>query len=184
MKSILALLIGLACISAASAAEFQSLFNGKDLTGWHIMNDVTAEVVDGNLRIVKGMGWLRSDKEYGDFVFECEWRALEEKYDSGFYLRAGMEGKPWPTDTWQVNLRFDMVGALCGHGKLTPSAPTVPVNEWVKSRIEAKGRKLKLSVNGQKTWEYDGYDRVKGYLGIQVENRAFDFRNLRIRPLR
>jgi hypothetical protein len=87
------------------AGKWESLFNGKDLTGWRPVHDVTFEVKDGNLRLVKGMGWLRTEKEYGDFILEFEWRALDEKYDSGFFLRSGLDGKPWPTDGWQVNLR-------------------------------------------------------------------------------
>lgn len=83
----------LACVAptARSAeAEWTTLFNGKDLTGWTGVNDVSFEVKDGNLRLVKGMGWLRAEKEYGDFVLELEFRALEEKYDSGIYFRSGL----------------------------------------------------------------------------------------------
>ena len=74
-------------IGAANEGQWASLFNGKDLTGWTAVHDVTFEVKDGNLRLVKGMGWLRTEKEYGDFILEFEWRALEEKYDSGMFLR-------------------------------------------------------------------------------------------------
>ncbi len=131
------------------------------------------------------MGWLRSEKEYGDFIFEAEWKALEEKYDSGFFFRCIKDGKPWPTDGWQVNLRYDRLGGLVrGYANVVPSeTEKMPVNQWVKFRLEVRGKKCTLFVNGEKAWEYDKIDRNRGYLGIQIEDKSFDFRNLRIREL-
>jgi len=165
--------------------EWVSLFNGKDLTGWRIVHDAAFEVVDGNLRLVKGMGWLRTEKEYKDFILEFEWRALVDKYDSGIFLRAGLEGKPWPKDGWQVNLRYDALGGLVkGFRPVVPAEnPKMPLNQWVKFRLEVKGKRVTLDVNGERAWEFDALDADKGCLGIQAEDRAFDFRNLRIQEL-
>ena len=167
------------------ASPWVSLFNGKDLTGWAPVNDVTFEVRDGNLRLVKGMGWLRTEKEYRDFILELEWRALVEKYDSGIFVRVGLEGKPWPTDGWQVNLRYDGLGGLVrGTRSVVPAeTPKLPVNQWVKFRLEVKGKKISLKVNGELAWEDEVLDRDQGYIGIQAENFAFDFRNIRIQEL-
>jgi hypothetical protein len=166
-------------------AKWVSLFNGKDLKGWAPVNDVTFEVKDGNLRLVKGMGWLRTEKQYKDFIFECEWRALEPQYDSGLFLRAGLEGKPWPKDGWQVNLSAGALGALVkGYKTMVPSeTPRKPVNQWVKVRIEVKGKKAKLIVDGEDAWTSDLIDAERGYLGIQAENKSFDFRNIRVQEL-
>jgi hypothetical protein len=180
----------LLCLGAwapVQAAEegWENLFNGKDLTGWKGVNDVTFEVVEGNLRLVKGMGWLRTEKEYSDFVLEFEWRALEAQYDSGIYVRAGLEGKPWPSDGWQVNLRYDALGGLVKgyQSKVPAETPRLPLNKWVKMRIEVRGQEITLDVDGERAWEYKAVDAVKGYIGIQAENKSFDFRNLRVRPL-
>jgi len=183
-------LAGWAVVFTVSSAEPQaspwvSLFNGKDLTGWAPVNDVTFEVRDGNLRLVKGMGWLRTEKEYRDFILELEWRALVEKYDSGIFVRVGLEGKPWPTNGWQVNLRYDGLGGLVrGARSVVPAeTPKLPVNQWVKFRLEVKGKKISLKVNGELAWEDEVLDRDQGYIGIQAENFAFDFRNIRIQEL-
>ncbi|MCU0782684.1 MAG: DUF1080 domain-containing protein [Verrucomicrobia bacterium] len=93
------------CLVAAHAAvaadepkdaNWQSLFNGKDLTGWSPVHDVTFVVTNSNLQLVKGVGWLRTRKQFSDFIFEVEWRALVPGYDSGFFIRAGLDGEPWP----------------------------------------------------------------------------------------
>ncbi len=162
--------------------EPTSLFNGKDLAGWVAVHDPVFVVTNGSLRLVTGMGWLRTEKQYKDFTLDLEWRALENGYDSGIFLRAGLEGKPWPKDGWQVNLLGAALGGLVkGTRTIVPAeTPRLPLNEWVKFRIEVKGKKVKLSVNGEAAWEYEGIDAEEGYLGIQAENKAFEFRNIRI----
>ncbi len=159
-----------------------SLFNGQDLRGWAPVHDVTFEVKDGNLRLVKGMGWLRTEKQYKNFVLEFEWRALDEGYDSGIFVRADLEGKPWPTEGWQLNLLYSQIGSLVkGRRTVVPSeTPRVPLKQWVKFRIEVQGSTIKLNVDGEDAWESDKLDAERGFIGIQAENKAFDFRNIRI----
>jgi hypothetical protein len=166
----------------STPGPWQSLFNGQDLKGWLPVHDVTFEVKDGNLRLVKGMGWLRTERAYKDFILEFEWRALEEQYDSGIFLRAGLEGKPWPKDGWQLNLRYNQIGGLVkGYRTVVPAEnPKAPVNQWVKMRVEVRGTRVKLVVDGEEAWETDKLDAAQGYVGIQAENKAFDFRNIRI----
>lgn len=166
--------------------KWQSLFNGHDLKGWVPVHDVTFQVKDGNLRLVKGMGWLRTERQFKDFVLEFEWRALVEEYDSGIFLRAGLDGKPWPKDGWQLNLSYKQVGALVkGYKTVVPAeTPKQPVNQWVKFRVEVKGNKVKLNVDGEDAWESDKLDAESGYVGIQAEDRSFDFRNIRIMELK
>jgi hypothetical protein len=172
-------------LGAADSAPWETLFNGRDLQGWKPEHDVTFTVNDGNLRLVKGMGWLRTEKQYQDFILEFDWRALEEKYDSGVFIRAGLEGKPWPNDGWQVNLRYDALGGLVkGYRPVVPAeTPKMPLNKWVHFRLEVRGKKVTLDVDGERAWEYDGLDRESGYLGIQAENKSFDFRNLKLQEL-
>ncbi len=180
-----ALLATSAPISHAADAPWLPLFNGKDLQGWVPMNDVTFQVVDGNLRLVKGMGWLRTEKQYKDFILEFEWRALDEKYDSGIYFRAGLQGKPWPDGGWQINLRHDALGGLVkGYTSMVPSeTDRKPLHQWVKVRLEVRGPWTTLTVDGEQAWKSDKVDATQGYLGIQAENKSFDFRNLRIQEL-
>lgn len=185
------LLASLAITSPSNAAEgpdngkWQTLFNGKDLKGWAPVHDVSFIVTNGNLRLVNGMGWLRTEKQYTNFIFEAEWRALVPGYDSGFFIRAGLEGKPWPTNGWQVNLARTALGALVKGYKTVIPAETapMPLNQWVKFRIEVRERTISLDVNGERAWKFNELDVASGYLGIQAENKAFDFRNIRVQEL-
>jgi hypothetical protein len=171
-----------------SGHEMVSLFNGKDLAGWIPMNNVVFTVTNGCIHMSKASGWLRSEKPYTNFVFEAEWRALETNYNSGFFLRAGLEGKPFPTDVWQVNPKESALGSLMKGSKTVVAFPTTPGPrtpplEWVTFRMEARGTKLMLEINGKQAWQFEQFDAGSGYLGLQAEGRPFEFRNLRIQEL-
>jgi hypothetical protein len=183
----------LICILFASTAladdsgnsHWTSLFNGKDLAGWVTMNDAAFVATNGVLHLDKSTGWLRTEKAYADFALEVEWRALETNYNGGIFIRAGLEGTPYPTNAWQINLKETALGQLLrGKPEVLPSTtPKLPVNEWVKFHIEARGTTLTLDVNGQRAWEFDKLDADRGYIGIQAENKRFEFRNLRVQEL-
>ncbi|MBI5383287.1 MAG: DUF1080 domain-containing protein [Verrucomicrobia bacterium] len=172
--------------AADQDGPWEPLFNGKDLAGWVPVHDVKFEVKEGHLQLVRGMGWLRTEKEYGDFVLELEWRALVNQYDSGVFIRSGKDGKPWPDGGWQVNLRYDrLCGLVKGYKAIVPSeTEKKPLNQWVKLRLEVKGKKVTCFVEGEKAWEYSELDRDKGFIGFQAEEKAFDFRNIRVRELK
>jgi hypothetical protein len=190
MKMLAAIMIA-ASIAAAFAADkpagekWESLFNGKDLSGWVPVNQGTFVVTNGNLRLVGGMGWLRTEKQYSDFILEAEWRALVPQYNSGFFVRAGLKGEPWPDGVWQVDLQSGALGALVkGARTVVPAeTPRMPLNQWVKFRIEARGTRITLEVDGERAWESDKLDTDRGYIGLQAEGKAFEFRNIRVQEL-
>jgi hypothetical protein len=179
------ILLASVAFGANAGDKWEPLFNGKDLTGWTVMNDAAFTVTNGVIHLDKSTGWLRTDREYTNFVFEAEWRGLETNYNSGFYIRAGLDGKPHPTNAWQVNLKQSALGQLLrGKPEVLPSkTPEFPANEWVTFRMEARGKKLTLDVNGKRAWEFDKLDVDHGYIGIQAESRPLDFRNLRVREI-
>ena len=82
-------------------------------------------------------------------------------------------------------MRYNMLGGLVRDNKtLVPAEiPKLPINKWHKMRIEVKGKKAKLIINGEDNWTTDLIENEKGFLGIQVENYKFDFRNIRIQEL-
>jgi hypothetical protein len=167
-------------------SKWVSLFNGKDLSGWVIVNDGAFMVTNGVLRVERSMGWLRTEKQYADFVLEAQWRALETNYNSGFFVRAGLEGKPFPDNAWQVNLKESSLGSLLkGRDTVLPSkTPKFPINEWVTFRMEVRGKTLTLDVNGARAWEFNDLDADHGYIGIQAEGKSLDFHRLRVQELK
>jgi len=185
--SMVSLLLVVAFFSSSAMAQedWIELFNGKNLNGWSYVHDVSFDVHDGNMRLIKGMGWLRSDQLYDDFIMEFECKALVEKYDSGFFFRSSITGKPWPDTGFQVNLRSDAMAYLVRgyRAMLKPKLEEIPMGEWMKLRLESKGEEARLELNGKKIWEADFIEPEMGLIGIQAENRAFEFRNMRLQEI-
>ncbi len=185
--------IVLVCVFMASTVyssdkDWIHLFNGEDLTGWTIMNQAEFDVHDGNLRFITGMGWLRTDRLFDDFILEWECKALVDKYDSGIFIRSSLEGNPWPDTSLQINLRYDGLGTLVRGRRavLKPDLDPISKDEWMKFRLKAEGYNGSLELNGEELWKTDVLDMIeleRGLIGIQAENRSFEFRNIRLQPI-
>ena len=187
MKSCaLALLASLALTGAARAQQPVSLFDGKTLQGWKVVT-CEAEVVDGAILLKAGNGFLQAEKDYGDFVFECDWTALNTNmWDSGVYFRAGdPEGKfPWPKQH-QVNMRRGQEGAIGGADKAKAASLYKP-GDWNHFTLTVKGKTASLEFNGEKAWTRDGIEPAKGHLCLQAEvpgGGQFLFKNITITEL-
>lgn len=168
-----------------SAFAEEALFNGRDLSGWKPMSSGKFYVTNEVVRAEGGKGWLRTDRMFTNFIFEVEWRGLETNYNSGIFVRTPLEGNPWATNVWQVNLKQSAMGELLeGSQKMVPvNAPKLPAGEWVKFRVEARSRELTLDVNGQRAWKFSEFTPTSGHIGLQAEGKTFEFRNLRITEL-
>lgn len=169
----------------ADKGEFETIFNGKDLTGWVVTGCVT-DVEDGALVIKDGNGFVRYDKELTDFVLEIEWKPLRDKeYDSGIYFRAPMPtDQPWP-DRYQINLKQGDEGNLIG-SKTARSEGLAKPGEWNKFVLRVEGKTASLEINGKPAWTTDEIEPAKGYIGIQVEvpgGGQYQFRNIRLKTL-
>ena len=78
------------------ADEFEPLFDGKSLAGWQLMNGAKFSAADGVLKHNGGLGWLRSDKQYSNFILQLELRFLKAKQDGGVLSDRGPRGRTGP----------------------------------------------------------------------------------------
>lgn len=118
-------LAGATCLATrARAADWVSLFNGRDLAGWHVSaktghsqasKHATGgkwEVVDGALTgsqdIPGNGGIILTDTQYGDFEVALEMRN-DFGPDSGLFLRSTEEGK-----AYQAMIDYHAGGNLMG----------------------------------------------------------------------
>jgi len=162
------------------------LFNGKDLTGWVVMNKAEWAVEEGALTLTGkgGNGWLRSEKMVKDFELSIEWKTTGEKYDSGIYVRALEKGDPWPRVGTQINLLKGREGEGVGLKEAPGKPDLIKAGDWNQFVIRVQGRTIKLSINGKDAWSTEHPSPKEGYLGIQAEGVRFQFRNIRLTPLK
>jgi hypothetical protein len=179
---------------AAVEPGFTSLFNGKDLSGWHVMNNGRFSVRDGVILLDRGAGWLRSDKQYKDFELRMDLRFVSKEADSGIFIRAGLEGKNWPDRNYQVQTMDNLT--ICNISAKILAKPTVkkdveklkkvmkPTGEWQTYVIVARGPHAEISLNGERITVAEGLADQLGYIGIQGEGGVLEFKYIRIKELK
>src|SRR5262245_18036373 len=140
--------------------------------GWVVRewNDVSKAAPEGTQWIVKNGvlqpgqkrgTWLISEREYADFILEFAIK-LTERGNSGVALRAPMNGDP-AFDGMELqfaDLRYnpDAKDSELTGGIYRAVAPTKQVYkplEWNKCRIELRGVRLKVILNGETIQDID-----------------------------
>jgi hypothetical protein len=134
------------------------LFNGKDLTGWRLINEKQVngfKVVDGVLvtdPVQKegephvSYGNLRTDKEFEDFNLKLEVN-IPAGSNSGVYLRGMYEIQV--VDSYKKDLDPHNMGAV--YSRITPStAAEKPAGEWQTLDITLCQRHATVILNGVK----------------------------------
>ncbi len=164
-----------------------ALFDGKTLNGWTLVT-CEAEVDGGDILIKAGNGLVQTERKYGNFILEFDWKALRDaKWDSGVYFRydAIPPKRPWPA-RYQVNLRQGMEGNL-DDLKGAKSEGLVKDGQWNRFKLTVRGSKASLEINGKPAWEADGLgEPATGYIALQAEvpgGGQYRFKNIYLTEL-
>jgi len=165
-----------------------ALFDGKTLDGWTVLK-CEATAGDGEILIQAGNGLIQTEKQYGDFILDFEWKALrDDKWDSGVYFRyeSVPEGRPWPP-RYQVNLRQGMEGNV-GALKEARSEGLVKIGQWNQFKLTVRGTTAALEMNGKPAWTADGLSGPEtGFIALQAEvpgGGKHRFRNIYLTELK
>lgn len=171
-------------------AGFVPMFNGKDFSGWQFGKSYGLpepqpknwKVEDGVIKLSGGGSpHLGSQWDYDDFDMRFQWRAMREKYNSGFFIRSRRK-----VGNNQINLAKGGEGRFIG-GKLKGSKPVPrlqkPAKEWNEWRVLVVGDKVKFWCNGQPAWEGTAFQTKRGHIGLQAEGAPLEFRRLRIKEI-
>ena len=155
-------------------------------------------VQDGTLTSKGARGcWLMSEKEYGDFILEYEFK-LGPRGNSGCALRAPMKGDPAfdGMEMQMADFRYneqakdsELTGGI--YRALAPKKQIYKPEEWNRVRIELIGSKLNVQLNGETIQDadlstqatavkrHDGSDAPalkdrprKGHIGFQELSRG------------
>lgn len=155
--------------------------------------------------------WLMSEKEYGDFILEFEFK-LGERGNSGCALRSPMRGDP-AFDGMELQMADVCYNPQAKDSELTaglyravaPTRQAYRPTEWNRYQITLRGEHLKVVLNGETVQDinlgeqsqpvkrHDGSDAPpikdrprRGHIGFQELSRGGDhvqIRNARIQVL-
>lgn len=197
--------------TAGNEAGFVSIFNGKDLTGWRLVNGKgRGYVVDADHTLecpADGGGNLLSEKEYSNFILRFDFK-LTPGANNGVGIRAPFEGdaayqgmeiqilddedpqyKGWLRPEQHHGSVYDLIPARVGFRK--------PVGEWNSEEIYANGPHIRVTVNGviildssldiirepEVLKKHPGVRRTSGHVGFLGHGSQLWFRNIRIKQL-
>ncbi|MEZ6068980.1 MAG: DUF1080 domain-containing protein [Pirellulales bacterium] len=181
----------------------EPIFNGRDLTGWHVTPDHKSEfsVTDeGYLHVVNGSGQLESEGEYDDFALQLEVIANGKHLNSGIFFRS-IPGLFWQGYESQIQNGYEdgdrTVPSDFGTGGIyrRQKARRVVASDfkWFAKTIVATGPHMAVWVNGFQVSDWtderpphenprEGLRTEPGTLSIQGHDPTTDlmFRNIRI----
>lgn len=167
-----------------------TLFNGKDLSGWHVVQGNNEwKVEDGILRNLKVGGNLVTDQKFDDFKLHIEFR-YAPRGNSGVYLRGRYEVQVLDGTAEEPDSHLQ--GGI--YGFLTPSEiVTNGANEWQTYDITLVGRQVTIVINGKTVISQqaipgitggalDSDEGEPGPIFLQGDHTPVDYRNIVITP--
>jgi len=183
-------------------AEPVSLLQGEGLEGWTVVgeayydregDDVVGRVPEGGLA---RNSFLRTDRLYGDFVFDVE-LLVEVPGNSGIQFRSaqrengrvyGYQAEIDPSKrSWSGGVYDEARRGWLDDLKDDPAGRAAfRVDDWNHYRIEAIGEHLRVWVNGVLTADLHDGESPEGFFALQVhggKQGSFRWRNPRIREI-
>ena len=168
--------------NVAAAQSWESLFNGKDLTGWHTQPGGEWQVVDGvivgtSASSERRHGLLVSDREFTNFILRAKFRVHEG--NSGLYFRAEETNTNVAVRGFQAEVdRSSAVGGLyetAMRGWVRKPSPDVVEKilthgEWISITVTAIDDDVTVSLNGTTVTELlgDKESLKKGRIALQL----------------
>jgi hypothetical protein len=177
-----------------NAAEPVVLFDGKSLEGWKTTGaddcwQVKDAVIVGKSNEKKQGSVLWTKEVFTDFVLEAEFR-FSGQIDSGFFLRNESEQIQLGVSR---SLKRDMTcSPYIGKKGIYPVEAVgvdalLKTGEWNKIKIEVKGKKYIVTLNGKQVLDYTTDEALeKGPVGLQLHpgvDMEISFRNLTLTAL-
>jgi lysophospholipase L1-like esterase len=205
--------VSVPAVAASVPQGFTPIFNGKDLSGWHISKTnhhgttpdwkVANGVLTGSQNPSGKGGILLTDKRYRNFEVYAEINP-DWGCDGGLFLRSSEKG-----EAYQVLLDYREGGTLFGvYGERLQNVPTHSIAEWekyykkgewnsVRARIQGDIPRITVWVNGEQvtswsdTANHAAGNAVDGMIAVQVhggnkiwkEGGQHRFRNIAVREL-
>jgi hypothetical protein len=167
---------------------WQSLFNGKDLKGWKQLNgqakyEVKNGTIVGTSILNTPNSFLTTEKDYGDFIFECEVK-VDNKLNSGIQIRSlstpeyqngrvhGYQVEIDPSDRAYSGGIYDEArrGWLYPLDINPEGKKAFKKEQWNSYRIEAIGNTIRTFINGIPVAHVIDDMTASGFICLQVHS--------------
>ncbi len=189
------------------AQNWQSLFNGKNLSGWKQLNGSAKYTVEngaivGHTVRNSNNSFLCTKKTYGDFILEFDFR-VDNGINSGVQFRSeslksyqngrvhGYQFEIDPSKRAWTGGVYDEArrGWLYNLNNNPAAKKAFKNNEWNKARVECIGNSIRTWVNGIACADLLDNTTLNGFIALQVhaigkdgkeEGKTIAWKNIRI----
>ena len=172
----------------------ESIFNGKDFTGWTMSLEDKFLIEDGVIKATndggKSANLLTEKADYKNFIIELEFKLGEGNIDSGVFLR---DTKEQIQIGISGSLKKDMTAQAYIPGKGYPvqvdAEQFIKKDGWNTLRIKVVDNTYSTWLNGEpilESYESDTIISEPGTIGLQVHGKremSIYFRNIRVAEL-
>lgn len=186
-----------ACASLTASSGWTLLVDGaKGMDNFYPIGDANWRAEDGAIVADKAKvaSYLISKASYADFEIDAEFWA-DHTTNSGIFLRLSNTKEVTAANSYEVNV-FDQrpdplygTGAIVDVAKVAQPMPKAG-GKWNTFRITAKGKRLMVVLNGEKTVDVEDGKFSSGPIALQFGNGPKDapggiikFRKVAIRSL-
>ncbi|MCR6721596.1 MAG: DUF1080 domain-containing protein [Chitinophagaceae bacterium] len=182
MKKIVAILVAVIFTTTVMGQKAQSIFNGRDLSGWKIHGTEKWYVENGLLVCESGpdkeYGYLSTTKEYKDFELTLEFKQ-EANGNSGVFFRSSIEGvkiSGWQVEVAPPGMHTGGIYESYGRGWLIKpdeeAQKAIKPGKWNKMRIRVVGDNVTTWLNGKQmiTLTDEKIGKGTGFIALQIHD--------------
>jgi len=183
MKHLLSFIIAMFFIGILFAQKKQSLFNGKDLTGWTKHGTEKWYVDKGELICESGpdkqYGYLSTDKDYKNFILTLKFKQ-EADGNSGVFFRSripeGVKISGWQAEVAPIDKHTGGIYESYGRGWLIQPKPEdehyLKQGEWNEYKIKVVGDEVTTWLNGHQMiyLKDEKIGQGEGFIALQIHD--------------
>lgn len=174
------------CATPGSTDGWIALFDGGNLDAFDRLGEADWRVAGGVLEATRGPGFLVTRRSFGDFRLQAEFY-VETQTNSGIFIRCQDPRKVTASNAYEVNIwdaRKDPTygtGAVVDFAKVSMPYPKAG-GRWNTFDITARGQRLTVLFNGQRTVDFEDSKFAAGPIALQSGGGLVRFRSVRILP--
>lgn len=196
-------------MASGCGSDKHTIFSGKDLIGWTVipLDKPSLWSVNNGIIFCGGLTatYLRSEKEYSNYHFHCEWRWLNSPGDAAIGIHTSGPDLSRPNSI-EISLKSPDAGDLYLAGPAlsaskmdlvlrTDQYPTIRIpkelgdsenftGEWNGLDVFCKGNTIRVFINGFPQNEVIHVSRFQGSICMISRGVPIEFKNLYLNPLK
>jgi hypothetical protein len=162
------------------------LFDGETLFGWQPAGRADWSVSDGTIKVSDGeVCLLRTTTQFADYVLRADFRAAAGT-NSGIFLRTPPLPSDPARDCYELNIAPPdnpfPTGSFVQRRRVDDAS--TEADQWHTYEVRAEAGRFEVLLDGELVLDYtDPAPLGFGYIGLQHNQGAVEFRNIKLKPL-